>query len=215
MSARSFANSDGVSAVRDLVAAVVAHRQELSDIDGAIGDGDHGINMAKGFGMVGTELDKAPVDLSRGLLTVSKVLMSSIGGAMGPLYGTLFRGMGRACQGVERIDASQFRAMLDGALASVRTVSEAQVGDKTLMDALVPAVAAYGAALDAGRGFADALGAMADAAERGRDSTKDLVAKVGRASRLGERSRGALDAGATSCALIMRTLAGSVTSLLG
>jgi dihydroxyacetone kinase-like protein len=214
VSAADFANRDGARVVRDLVAAVQEHRQQLSDIDGAIGDGDHGINMAKGFALAGAELDKAPADLARGLLTVSRTLMSSIGGAMGPLYGTLFRGMGKACQATERIDAAVVRAMLDGGLASVRSVSEAQVGDKTLMDALVPAVAAYGAALDAGRGFADALAAMADAAERGRDSTKDLVAKVGRASRLGERSRGTPDAGATSCALILRTLARSVTSLL-
>jgi dihydroxyacetone kinase phosphoprotein-dependent L subunit len=215
VSASGFANRDGARVVRDLVAAVQEHRQRLSDIDGAIGDGDHGINMAKGFALAGAELDKAPGDLSRGLLTVSRVLMSSIGGAMGPLYGSLFRGMGKACQGAERIEAPVFRAMLDAGLTSVRAVSEAQVGDKTLMDALVPAVAAYGAALDAGRGFAVALAAMADAAERGRDSTKDLVAKVGRASRLGERSRGTLDAGATSCALILRTMAASITPLLG
>ena len=214
MSADGFANADGGLVVRDLVAAVQANRQALSDIDGAIGDGDHGINMAKGFGLVGQELEKAPADLSKGLLIVSRTLMGTIGGAMGPLYGTIFRGMGRACDGVERIDAPVFRAMLDGALASVRTVSEAQVGDKTMMDALVPAVHAYGASLDAGRGFVDSLEAMAVAAEEGRDSTRDLVAKVGRASRLGERSRGTLDAGATSCALILRTIAGSATSLL-
>jgi dihydroxyacetone kinase-like protein len=214
VSAESFANRDGARVVRDLVAAVVAHRQELSDIDGAIGDGDHGINMAKGFSMAGAEAELAAADLSRGLLTVSRVLMGSIGGAMGPLYGTLFRGMGKACAGTDRIDATVFRTMLDAGLASVRTVSEAQVGDKTLMDALVPAVTAYGAALGAGRTFVDALAVMADAAERGRDSTNGLVAKVGRASRLGERSRGSLDAGATSCALILRTMAASAASLL-
>ena len=213
-------SQDGVGAdsatpiLRDLVRVIQENRQALSDIDGAIGDGDHGINMAKGFALAGEELERTPGDLSRGLLVVSRALMGSIGGAMGPLYGTFFRGMGKACAGAARVDPAVFRAMLDGALAGVRTVSEAKVGDKTMMDALVPAVEAYTGALDGGSTFAAALEAMATAAERGRDSTKDLVARVGRASRLGERSRGTQDAGATSCALILRTLAGSITRLL-
>jgi phosphoenolpyruvate---glycerone phosphotransferase subunit DhaL len=214
MSEDFFANRDGLRVVQELVAAVQANRQVLSDIDGAIGDGDHGINMAKGFTLAGRELSPASTDLAKGLLLVSRVLLTSIGGAMGPLYGALFRGMGKACAGLERIDAAEFRTMLEGAVASVRTISEAQVGDKTMMDALLPAVAAYVAALDEGRMFADALEAMATAAERGRDSTKGLAAKVGRASRLGERSRGSLDPGATSCALILRTMATSIGSLL-
>lgn len=210
MAAESFTPAEGAGIIQDLIQAIQANRQLLSDIDGAIGDGDHGVNMAKGFTQAGAELEKRPGDLVHGLKVLSKTLMSSIGGAMGPLYGMFFRGLARGAEGKERIDAAAFGEMLRGAEGAVRSISEAQVGDKTLMDALLPAVEAYSAALAEGRGFRGCLERMAEAAERGRDFTEDLVAKIGRASRLGERSRGTPDAGATSCALILRTMAGSV-----
>jgi len=133
---------------------------------------------------------------------------------MGPLYGMVFRGLASGCEGQERIDAGVFARMLSGAVASVQTVSQAKVGDKTLMDVLLPAEEAYRAAVQAGKGLAEALDALARSAETGRDSTRELVARVGRASRLGERSRGSLDAGAASCALILTTIAGSLRRLL-
>ncbi len=123
---------------------------------------------------------------------------------MGPLYGSFFDEMGAAGEGVEDIDAETFGAMLKAGREAVEDLGEAHVGDKTLLDTLVPAVEAFNAAVERGQTFAGALGAMADAAEQGKDSTRDLVAKVGRASRLGERSRGVLDAGATSCWLLAR-----------
>jgi dihydroxyacetone kinase-like protein len=210
----SIGNSEGGRIVLDLVAAIQKNAQLLSDIDGAIGDGDHGVNMKKGFTLAGQELARNPGNLAHGLMVVSRTLMNSIGGAMGPLYGMFFRGLANGCEGKERIDASVFEEMLRATDAALRTLTQAVVGDKTLMDSFIPAADEYYAASRDGRGFSECLEAMAGASERGRDSTRDLVAKVGRASRLGERSRGTQDAGATSCALILRTIAESIIDLL-
>jgi dihydroxyacetone kinase-like protein len=133
---------------------------------------------------------------------------------MGPLYGTLFRRMARASKGVEDIDAQVLGNMLGSALEGLRGISEAQVGDKTLMDTLIPSVAAYDQALVNGGGFTDALSAMEEAAVRGKESTRDMVAKVGRSSRLGERSRGVEDPGAVSCCLLLCSMAASIRGLL-
>jgi dihydroxyacetone kinase-like protein len=210
----SFSSREGGRILEALIAAVRDNKQKLSDLDGAIGDGDHGINMSKGFSLAREELDSEPGDLSHGLQVVSKILMGSIGGAMGPLYGMFFRGLARGCSGAEQIDKGVFARMLASGLSSVLRISQAKVGDKSLMDALVPAVEAYQSALDGGKEFREALEAMAGAAEKGRDSTREMVARIGRASRLGERSKGTQDPGATSCALILRSLAESMKELL-
>ncbi len=212
-SERSFANRDGRVIIDALIAAIEDNAESLSQIDGAIGDGDHGINMRKGFLMVRDELD-GEIELSAGLTLIGDTLMIRIGGAMGPLYGSFFSEMGDACEGLERIDAASFGRMLDAGREAVEDIGEAQVGDKTLLDTLVPAMEAYHASIAAGDSFADALAALSKAAESGKDSTRDLVAKVGRASRLGERSRGVLDAGATSCWLLLAAMATSMRQLL-
>lgn len=196
------------SIVEELAEVIVANKAYLSEIDGKIGDGDHGINMAKGFGRAAERIHGKEMTLDAALLVLSDVLMSEIGGSMGPLYGLMFEDMAGALAGRDVLDAAAFSAMLNAGLEGVRGVGSAEVGDKTLMDTLVPAVGAFDAAQD--QGFAAALQAMVAAAEAGRDSTLDLVARIGRASRLGERSRGVLDAGATSCCLILTTLAGSI-----
>lgn len=196
------------SIVEELAEVIVANKAYLSEIDGKIGDGDHGINMAKGFGRAAERIHGKEMTLDAALLVLSDVLMSEIGGSMGPLYGLMFEDMAGALAGRDTLDAAAFSAMLNAGLEGVRSVGSAEVGDKTLMDTLVPAVGAFDAAQD--QGFAAALQAMVAAAEAGRDSTLDLVARIGRASRLGERSRGVLDAGATSCCLILTTLAGSI-----
>lgn len=201
-------NADQAAIIEELAAVIVANKAFLSEIDGKIGDGDHGINMAKGFGRAAERIHGKDMTLDAAMLVLSDVLMSEIGGSMGPLYGLMFEDMAGALAGRAEIDAPAFSAMLNAGLEGVRGVGSAQVGDKTLMDTLVPAVAAFDAAQ--GQGFAPALRAMAAAAEQGRDSTIDLIAKIGRASRLGERSRGVLDAGATSCCMILTTLAQSV-----
>lgn len=191
--------------VAELAAVIVANRAHLSEIDGLIGDGDHGINMAKGFGRAAERIAGRGLPLDQALSVLSDILLSEIGGSMGPLYGFMFQEMAVTVGGRAAIDAEGFSALLNAGLAGVRHTGSAEVGDKTLMDTLVPAVAAFDATK--AEGFAPALAAMAAAAEAGRDSTVDLVAKIGRASRLGERSRGVPDAGATSCCLILTTLA--------
>jgi dihydroxyacetone kinase-like protein len=212
--ATSFSNAAGRQIVLDLVAAVQAHKQHLSDIDGLIGDGDHGVNMNKGFTLCGEQLAKEPGDLTHALTALSKILLMKIGGSMGPLYGMFFKAWATATMGVAEIDAATFGRMLGGARAAIEKISPAKPGDKTLMDVLVPADAAYQSALAAGQPFAVCLAAMSAAAETGRDSTKNMVAKLGRSSRLGERSRGVLDAGATSCCLLLQTTAASCQKLL-
>lgn len=209
----SIANAGQGPIVEELAEVIVANKAYLSEIDGKIGDGDHGINMAKGFGRAAERIHGQELTLDQAMMVLSEVLMGEIGGSMGPLYGLLFEDMAGAIAGKSQIDAETFGTMLQAGLDGVQGVGGASVGDKTLMDTLVPAVAAFRANAD--KGFAEALPAMAAAAEAGRDSTVDLVAKIGRASRLGERSRGVLDAGATSCCLILTTLAGSVSRRLG
>ena len=186
---------------------IVENRSYLSDIDGLIGDGDHGVNMAKGFSLAAERLRGEPQPLAGSLATLGDVLMTEIGGSMGPLYGMMFSGFAETLDGVEEIDAATFERMLRQGLEEVQSIGDAKVGDKTLIDAFAPALQAFSSATAKGESFAAALKALVVAAEKGRDSTIDLVARIGRASRLGERSRGVLDPGATSCAIILRSLA--------
>ncbi|MCH3918068.1 MAG: dihydroxyacetone kinase subunit L [Spirochaetia bacterium] len=211
----AFKDSEGKVVVEDLIRCIRENREYLSEVDGLIGDGDHGINMSKGFTLCGKELEGKDVGLCEGLQVLGTVLLTEIGGSMGPLYGSFFRGMAKACRGKELIDGQVMGEMLQAAEEKVSALGNAKVGDKTLMDALVPAVEAYRESMAAGKDMSESLAAMKEAAAKGRDSTKDLVAKVGRAARLGERSRGVLDAGATSCALILGAMADSVNRLLG
>ncbi|WP_062015031.1 dihydroxyacetone kinase subunit DhaL [Aureimonas sp. AU4] len=204
---QSFPNAGGGAIVEAMAARIVENRAYLSEIDGKIGDGDHGVNMAKGFGMAAERLKGREATLAEAMALLGEVLMGEIGGSMGPLYGMTFTEFSEAIEGRDAIDAALFSAMLHKGLEGVQSIGSARVGDKTLLDTFVPAVEAFDAATAQGRPFAEALDALVEAADRGRDSTVDLVAKVGRASRLGERSRGVLDAGATSCAMILGTLA--------
>ena len=205
-----FSTHDGSAIVADLVRVIVANREYLSEVDGAIGDGDHGINMAKGFAHCGRTIEGRQLTLAEALDELTLSLMEGIGGSMGPLYGSLFIGMADEVRSSEAIDAATFARLLRGGLTSLQDITEAGVGDKCLMDTLIPAVEAFERAQAQGAGFSAALEAMKAAASQGRDSTKDLVAKIGRASRLGERSLGVLDAGAVSCCLILTRLADSV-----
>ncbi|QZI73041.1 dihydroxyacetone kinase subunit L [Pseudomonas protegens] len=207
---QQFSSADGGAIVSDLVTVIVANRDYLSEVDGAIGDGDHGINMAKGFAHCGRALEGRELSLADALDELTLSLMEGIGGSMGPLYGSLFIGMADQVRNAEQIDAAGFARLLRGGLSSLQDITEAGVGDKCLMDTLIPAVQAFEAAHQAGTSFQEALERMKMAAAQGRDSTRDLVARIGRASRLGERSLGALDAGAVSCCLILTRLADSI-----
>jgi dihydroxyacetone kinase-like protein len=210
----SFSNAAGALILDKMIGAIRENKQYLSDIDGAIGDGDHGINMNKGFSMTQEALEKAPGDFSHGLLTLSRTLMMRIGGSMGPLYGKIFKIMGKTFEGAERIDAGLMGTALQQVREGLGALTPAQPGDKTLVDALYPSIDAYLTALEEGETFAGALAAMKQAAETGRDATKEMVARLGRSSRLGERSRGVTDAGAASCALLLGVMADTITGLL-
>jgi dihydroxyacetone kinase-like protein len=171
--------------------------------------------MNKGFTLCREELQANPVgNLAHGLKVLSKVLIMKIGGSMGPLYGYFFKSMAAACDGSDTIDADVFATMLTGGKEGIQKISNATPGDKTLMDVLVPAEAAYRAAFQAEEPFTKCLEKLTEAARQGRDATKNMVAKVGRSSRLGERSRGVIDAGAASCCLILETMAESINRLL-
>jgi len=208
-----FKNSNGRVIVENLIAMMKENRAYLSEVDGAIGDGDHGINMSKGFTMAGERIAEG-ADFATAMKTLGRTLLMEIGGSMGPLYGGFFKAMSKEVEGAQEIDAPAFGRMLEAGYAEIRKLGDAKVGDKTLVDALDPAVQAFQEAVKAGRGFDEALEEMSNAAEAGKDSTKDMVAKVGRSARLGERSRGVLDAGATSCYLILSSMAATIQSLL-
>jgi dihydroxyacetone kinase-like protein len=204
---QTFTNASSGTIVVSIADRIIENRAYLSEIDGKIGDGDHGVNMAKGFSIASERLkhDKN-TSLSTALETLGNVLMSEIGGSMGPLYGVMFTEFAEKLENVESIDGDAYSRMLHAGLEGIQSIGGAQVGDKTLLDTLVPAIEAFDAALASGMSFAEALDALVAAAEAGRDSTINLVARIGRASRLGDRSLGVLDAGATSCAIILKEL---------
>jgi dihydroxyacetone kinase-like protein len=140
--------------------------------------------------------------------------LGDIGGSMGPLYGTFFTDMAETLEGQTELDSGRCGSMLHAGLDAICGLGEAKIGDKTLVDTLAPAVAAFDQSLAAEAGFAACLTAMKQAAAAGLESTRDMVAKLGRASRLGERSRGTLDAGAASCNLLLATLADGLIARL-
>jgi dihydroxyacetone kinase len=154
------------------------------------------------------------LQLPLALEQLSQALMDDIGGSMGPLYGSFFSGLADTLAPYAQLDAALFGDSLAAAVANVERMGNARVGDKTLMDTLLPALAAYQQAMADGGDFAAALQAMHSAAEQGRDSTRNLQARIGRSARLGPRSIGVLDAGATSCCLILQTMVRSLEPLL-
>jgi len=211
-----FLNKKGVVIIYDLIKIIQDNALYLSEIDGAIGDGDHGINMNKGFTMCKDRLIDKQIDLSAALNTLGEVLLDEIGGAMGPLYGMFFIGMSNACKDIKKIDSMVFKDMLEAAVSELSEIdlSKAKIGDKTMMDTLIPAVEAYKTAVNHGKSSIEALEEMKIAAEKGKESTKELIAKVGRASRLGERSKGFLDVGAVSSWLILTSIADSIIKII-
>lgn len=204
--------ADAADLVRDLIATVQEHRAFLSEIDGAIGDGDHGVNMSKGFGNCGARLDamSPPASLPQAFDQLAQALMDDIGGSMGPLYGSFFLAFAQTLEAHAQLDAALFGEALDAAVQAVQDMGQAKAGDKTLVDTLLPARSAYRESLAASASFAQALLAMSEAAERGRESTRAMQARLGRSARLGPRSIGVLDAGACSCCLILQSMARSL-----
>lgn len=209
-----FKNEKGKQIALAITRAIQDNKDYLSEIDGLIGDGDHGINMNKGFTVFFDKIKDADMDLTTAFKTLGRTLLVDIGGSMGPLYGTFFIEMSKQIKEVDNIDQVVFKQMLEAGLLGIKSLGNAQVGDKTLIDSLEPAVEAFKQATENGQDFKQAIEAMKNAAIMGRDSTKDMVAKVGRASRLGERSRGVLDAGATSCCLIICAMADAIMEII-
>ena len=206
-------NSGAGALVQELADVIVENKAYLSEIDGKIGDGDHGVNMAKGFSRAAEKL-KGDESFSSALQVLSNVLMMEIGGSMGPLYGMMFESVSTSLDEIDKIDSKAFAEALRLGMASIQDIGSASVGDKTLLDALAPAIEELENSVAADESFAAGLQRMKVAGEKGRDSTIDMVARIGRSSRLGERSRGVLDAGATSCSLILSTLAEGMTRRL-
>jgi phosphoenolpyruvate---glycerone phosphotransferase subunit DhaL len=194
--------------VRRFAAEIAEHRMDLVRLDTAIGDGDHGTNMDRGMKKALEKLEgQQGEDIGAMLKTVGMALVSTVGGAAGPLYGTLFMQMGSAAGGQSELDVAGFTAALQAGVKGVQARGKAEREDKTMVDALLPALEALQQA-DADE--AAALTAAADAAEEGMKATIPLVARKGRASYLGERSAGHQDPGATSTHLLLRSAAAAV-----
>ena len=189
-------------------ADVASHRDYLIDLDRAIGDGDHGENMDRGFTAALAALESAEdADISGVLKTVAKTLMSTVGGAAGPLYGTAFLRASKAAAGGGELDGAGVAAIIAGALEGIQARGKATTGEKTMVDAWSPACEAARAAVAAGGDASAVLEAAATAAEAGARATEPLRATKGRASYLGERSIGHLDPGAVSTSLSLRAAA--------
>jgi phosphoenolpyruvate---glycerone phosphotransferase subunit DhaL len=189
--------------VRRFAELIATHRSELTELDSAIGDADHGINMDRGMQAVRAKLDTEPrATLDEMFKLVGMTLVSSVGGASGPLYGTFFLRFGVACGPRETVSTSDlvkaFRAGVEGLVARGRP----ELGDKTMFDSLHPALEALDASISAGLPAGEAFASAWQAAQRGRDDTTPMLARKGRASYLGERSVGHQDPGATSSALL-------------
>ncbi|GAB7180613.1 dihydroxyacetone kinase subunit DhaL [Kitasatospora sp. Ki12] len=197
--------------IRAIAAAVEKEQPRLTELDSAIGDGDHGSNLQRGFTAALTALDAlGPADPGAVLTKTGTTLISKVGGASGPLYGKAFRAIGAALPGPAA--PATLAEALSAGLDAVRLLGKAEPGDKTIVDAWTPAVTAFRTAAATGATLPEAATAAADAAEQGARDTTPLQARKGRASYLGERSIGHQDPGATSTALIFRTLAETLTT---
>ena len=228
----------GVSAwLREFAVVAAANREYLTGLDAAIGDADHGINMDRGMQAVAAKLGggaaleapggssgvasgaagaaTAAADIGALLKTVGMTLVSTVGGAAGPLYGTFFLQLGKSAGDAAELDLAQWAAAFRAGVEGVQMRGKAKPGDKTMVDALLPAAAALDAAATAGRSLGDALQAAAEAAEQGMLATVPLVAHKGRASYLGERSAGHQDPGATSSWLLVKAAAGTLAGTPG
>ncbi len=200
--------ADVLTCLHKMAAVIEENKTFLTELDAAIGDADHGINMDRGFQSV---LKKLPSvedkDVGTILKTVGMALVSSVGGAGGPLYGTAFMQAGMAVAGKYELDSADVLSALEAALKGVIMRGKANLGDKTMVDAITPAVNAMREALTNGANITEALQKATEAAEQGMQDTIPMLAKKGRASYLGERSIGHQDPGATSSYLLIRTMA--------
>ena len=198
-------------ALEGMCDTIEKEKDYLSELDGAIGDGDHGVNMAKCFRQVKKKLDESSAeDIGALFKDVGMVVLNSVGGAMGALYGTFFLKLAQQRAGKRELNLRDLVAMLQTGEKGILDLGKAGPGDKTLVDTLSPAVRAIEAAEKDGKPLPQALADFKAAAHKGMASTKEMLAKIGRASRLGERTIGHQDAGATSCYFILSSLASAI-----
>lgn len=185
---------------------IIANKDFLTDLDREIGDSDHGINMARGFSAVIEKLDPNLTDIGASLKKAGMTLLSTVGGASGPLYGTAYMEAGKILAGKTELKPSDLTAALDAAISGIQKRGKAVKGEKTMLDAIIPAFEAYGAKILEGADILTALDAACTAARAGVEFTKTIIATKGRASYLGERSLGHQDPGATSATLTLEAI---------
>lgn len=197
-----------VAIVEGMAKKIEAEKEYLTELDNEIGDGDHGINLARGFEAVEKKLPSlAGGDIGALLKGVGMQLVSTVGGASGPLYGTAFMKAGMACKGLTEIDGPAFVKAMEAAVDGIKMRGKATEGEKTMLDALCPALKVLQDDVTAGKSLKEALQDAAQAAEKGVEYTKTIIATKGRASYLGERSLGHQDPGATSSLYLLQVLA--------
>jgi dihydroxyacetone kinase-like protein len=206
VSTSTISGADVVRWIQEYASTIAENKDYLTQLDSAIGDADHGTNMNRGMSAVMEKLDGAAGEDVGGLLkTVGMTLVSKVGGAGGPLYGTLFMQMGAATAGKSELSLEDWAKAVEAGLKGVQARGKAEPGDKTMIDALTPAAEALSKAVAADASLDDALGSATRAAEDGMKATIPLIARKGRASYLGERSAGHQDPGATSSFLLIKT----------
>lgn len=194
--------------IEGMAKKIEAEKDYLTQLDNEIGDGDHGINLARGFEAVEKKLPSlAGGDIGALLKSVGMQLVSTVGGASGPLYGTAFMKAGMACKGLTELDGPAFVKAMEAAVDGIKMRGKATEGEKTMLDALCPALKVMQDEVAAGRSLKEALQDAAAAAEKGVEYTKTIIATKGRASYLGERSLGHQDPGATSSLYLLQVLA--------
>ena len=204
-------NAKVIAILKNIIAAIEENAQFLTDLDAAIGDNDHGINMARGFKKVDADLPGLEgKDIGAILKKVGMDLVSTVGGSSGPLYGTAFMKAGAKAAGKNEISLEDFIVMMDEAIGGVQLRGKAVYGEKTMLDSMIPALDAMREAAATGAGSHDVLQAGVEAASAGVEYTKGIIATKGRASYLGERSIGHQDPGATSFTLLLGAIAAGV-----
>lgn len=207
----SISTSQMLKALDAMCDTIETEKDYLSELDGAIGDGDHGVNMAKCFREVKKKLaESTAADMNTLFNDVGMVVLNSVGGAMGALYGTFFLRLAQESAGKTELGLGDLVGMFQAAEKGILDIGKASLGDKTLLDTLSPAIRALEQNAGDGLALPEALANFTRAAQEGMESTKDMLAKMGRASRLGERTIGHQDAGATSCYFILRSIASAV-----
>jgi len=190
----------------DIADKIIANKDFLTELDREIGDSDHGINLSRGFTAVLEKVNKDEQDIGASLKKAGMTLLSTVGGASGPLYGTAYMEAAKVLSGKTELNAQDFLAALDAAIAGIQKRGKAVKGEKTMLDAIIPAREAYAHELDNNASLINALEAAIKAAQEGVEYTKTIIATKGRASYLGERSIGHQDPGATSSTLTLEAI---------